>query len=236
MVVSHERSGTHFLMNALSYGYGYTSDPWIDLDQHAININYFHPPAIADALAAQAGNPLQRVVKSHHAAEFFTGQLDRIGQDYVIFYIYRHPAAVMESLWRHLNAIAWNEGPKRTDPLALAKAEPSGQMMRYQTRQYPSLLARWAAHVEGWLDAAEANPRIVPVRYEDLDNHYDETIDGFGGRLGRPPMTPRLRPPRDAGVIAMGGEQTPVGPDISADLRAFCRSEAGALMARLGYG
>ncbi len=234
MVVSHERSGTHFLMNALAYAYGYTSDPWIDLDAHAININYFHPPAIAEALAAQAGNPLSRIVKSHHAVAFFADQLERITEDFTIFYIHRHPAAVMESLWRHLNGIAWNEGPKLPDPLQLAMAEPGGQMMRYQTRQYPSLLARWAAHVEEWVAAAADNPRIVLVRYEDLDQRYAETVDGLSEPIGRPAVTTSLRPPRDAGVIAMGHGRV-ADPAIADALRAFCKGELGPLLTRLGY-
>ena len=32
LVVSHERSGTHFLMNSIARGYGYTSTPWVDMD------------------------------------------------------------------------------------------------------------------------------------------------------------------------------------------------------------
>ena len=51
LVVSHERSGTHFLMNSIARGYGYTSTPWVDMDYDSMPINFFHPPAIAGALA-----------------------------------------------------------------------------------------------------------------------------------------------------------------------------------------
>jgi hypothetical protein len=54
-------------------------------------------------------------------------------------------------------------------------------MMRYQMRQHPHLLARWEAHVAGWLAAAAAVPRVVVVRYEDLDARFAETMRGFAG-------------------------------------------------------
>ncbi len=237
MVVSHERSGTHFLMNALSYAYGYTAEPWIDLDGHNIAIDYADPAAIAEALETEAADPLLRIVKSHHAVEVFARELERITRAYAVFYIYREPAAVMTSLWRHLGGLAWDEGPKAADPLALARARPGGRMTRYETRPYPTMLQRWAAHVEGWLAAAEANPRIAAVRYEDLDRRYEQTIAGLAGAVGRAPLTPLLRPPRDVNVIAMGksAAAAPVAPATATALDAYCRAEVGALMKKLGY-
>src|SRR5215469_1383683 len=54
MVVSHERSGTHFLMNALASCYGYVSAPWVDFDRPTFNINYFYLPEVQDLLLALA--------------------------------------------------------------------------------------------------------------------------------------------------------------------------------------
>jgi tetratricopeptide (TPR) repeat protein len=237
MVVSHERSGTHFLMNALSYAYGYTASPWTDLDRHEIDIDYSSPSQIAEALEARAGDPLMRLVKSHHAAGVFAEELSRITRSYTVYYVYREPATVMVSLWRHLNGLAWNEGPKLPDPLALAKAAPSGRLTRYQAGPHPTMLQRWAAHVEGWLMAAAADPRIVPVRYEDLDSRYPPTVAALAEAAGRAPLQPMLRPPRDVNVIAMGktAAEAPVTPAAWADLKAYCRREAGPLMQRLGY-
>jgi tetratricopeptide (TPR) repeat protein len=237
LVVSHERSGTHFLMNALSYAYGYTAQPWIDLDAHSLPIDYSNPAVITATLENQASDKLYRIVKSHHAAEFFTGELERITEAYRVFVIYRDPVATMISLWRHLNGLAWDEGPKASDPLALARAAPSGKLTRYQAEAFPTMLSRWAAHVEGWLAAASENPRIVPVRYEDLDQHYEQTVAAVSSIVGREPLTPFLRPPRDVNVIAMGqtADAAPVGAGAREALRAYCRNEFGPLMARLGY-
>ena len=164
MVVSHERSGTHFLMNALAACYGHTSTPFVNLDEPDVVINYFHPPSLRDVLMGLAARPMANVVKSHHPVEFFGSELVTLTKRYVILVVCRDPVAVMLSYWRIMHRWAWNEGPKTVDPVSFARAEPCGRMMRYQMRQYPNLLKRWAAHVEGWVAAAEGNARISMVR------------------------------------------------------------------------
>lgn len=236
LVVSHERSGTHFLMNALAACYGYVSSPWVNFDRPMVNINYFHPPEVRDALLALAERPLANVVKSHHPAGFYAGELGRIARRYVVFAVCRDPVGVMLSLWRWLHRWPWLEGPKVADPLTFARAEPCGRMLRYQIRQQPSMLHRWEAHVESWLAAARAQPRVVVVRYEDLDTRYEETVRGFAAVLGRPPQA-LARPARDVNVIA-GGPQDPAGLGVPTDveaLRRLCRETVGQTMARLGY-
>jgi hypothetical protein len=237
MVLSQERSGTHFLMNSLAACYGYVSEPRVDLDISSFNINYFYPPEIADLLLSLATEPLASVVKSHHSAEFFAGELPRITKRYVIFYMIRDPVAVMLSQWRLMHSYIWREGPKVADPLTFARAEPCGQMMRYQMRQYPNMLQRWASHVDGWLKASEADSRIVVVRYEDLNTRYAKTMGNFTNLLERKPKVPMLRPDRNVNVVP-GGPEDPSGlgipPDVDA-LRELCQTEVGTMMARLGY-
>jgi hypothetical protein len=236
MVVSHERSGTHFLMNSLANCYGYVTTPWIDFDRPTFNINYYYLPEARDLLLALADRPMANVVKSHHTVEFFNGELHRITERYVLFVICRHPVPTMLSFWRFLHQWPWNEGPKTIDPLAFARAEPWGRLMRFQMRQWPSMLERWAAHVEGWLDAADGSPRVVVVRYEDLDQKFEATMQGFAEHLGRPAQA-LVRPVRDYNVIPPGPVD-PAGNGLSPDidgLRELCRKQVGQTMSRLGY-
>jgi tetratricopeptide (TPR) repeat protein len=236
MVVSHERSGTHFLMNALSHAYGYTAQPWIDLDEHAIVIDYSNPARIAEALEVKAADWLYGIVKSHHAVDFLRPELPRITESVLIFYVYRDPAATMVSLWRHLNGLSWDEGPRTADPLALARAAPAGRLTRYQAKPSTTMLLRWAAHVEGWLAAAAVNSRIVPVRYEDLESHYEPTVTSLAAIVGRAPLTPLSRPSRDVNVIDMAksAEALPAYPAMWDALNAYCQAEIGPLLASLG--
>jgi hypothetical protein len=236
MVVSHERSGTHFLMNALAACYGYVSAPWINLDRPSVNINFYYPAEVRDLLMSLAARPMANVVKSHHQAEFFAGELPRLTQRYVVFSLCRDPAATLLSYWRLLHRLPWVEGPRTADPLTFARSEPCGRMMRYQLRQHTDIMRRWAAHVEGWLAAASTLPRVAVLRYEDLDARYEETMRGLAGLLGRPPQAV-TRPARDVNVIP-GGPADPTGSGIPADtasLRRLCRETVGGTMARLGY-
>lgn len=236
MVVSHERSGTHFLMNSLAACYGYVSNPWFNLDSQAVTINFFHPPSVCEYLLQFAALPVATIMKSHHQAEFFGDELGRITPRLVIFMIHRDPVDVLVSLWRFLHNWPWFEGPKFDDPLAFACAEPCGNMMRYQTRQYPTMMHRWAAHVEGWLTATSVSPRVVPVRYGDLLDRYEDTLRSFSSVLQSQPIS-LSRPARDASVVP-GGADDPTGrgrmPDKEA-LRQLCREAVGETMARLGY-
>jgi hypothetical protein len=236
LVVSHERSGTHFLMNTLAACYGYVSQPWIDLDHPPLAINLFSPIAIREHLLTLAAGPRTHLVKSHHQAGFFAGELSGLAEHYVFFYIYRNPVDVLLSYWRFMHQWPWFEGPKVADPLTFAHAEPCGSMMRYQLRQHANLMLRWAAHVEGWLEAAKAVRRVRLVRFEDLDTNFEEVVQGFAWVLGRPPQA-ILRPSRDVNVIP-GGPHDPSGrgiaPDVEA-LRDLCRAAVGTTMTRLGY-
>lgn len=236
MVAAHERSGTHFVMNSLASCYGYVSQPWINFDHIPFHINFYWPQEVRKQLLALAAGPRRHLIKSHHQAGFFADELPRLAEHYVFFYVCRHPADVLLSYWRFLHHWPWLEGPKVADPLTFARSEPCGYMMRYQLRQHANLMQRWAAHVEGWLEAAAAVPRVLVVRYEDLDAHFEEVAAGFAWGLGRPPQALR-RPPRDVNVIP-GGPQDPSGQGVSADveaLRDLCRVHVGATMSRLGY-
>lgn len=236
MVVSHERSGTHFLMNSLAACYGYTSNPFINFDRPDVEINYCQASKVRQVLLALAARPMANVVKSHHAVDFFKGELNELIERYVLFVICRHPAPVMVSFWRFMHEWNWNEGPKTDDPITFARSEPCGGIMRYQMRQAANMLRRWASHVEGWLDAAAEFPRIVVVRYEDLDADYERTVRGFEAVLGHPPQA-LVRPARDRSVILPGHIAPKVSdlpPDMEA-LRELCRAQVGPTMSRLGY-
>jgi len=234
LVVSHERSGTHFLMNAIARGYGYVAAPWIDLDYNHLAINYFAPTLVARTLSQFADQHVANLIKSHHAVEFFEPILDTLLSKMRILYIHRDPVAVMASFWRLINEWPWREGPRRDDVVAFARAEPEGQLLRYQMKQRRSMLDRWAAHVEGWTRAAEGRPRLRIVRYDSLRDDYAATLANLRDVLGAEPvdLTP---PPRDMNVI---GEHVAVGnaklPQREA-LHAAALAEVGDTMRALGY-
>jgi hypothetical protein len=178
--------------------------------------------------------PIANVVKSHHPVDFFADELSTLIPRYAILAICRNPVSVMLSLWRFYHRWPF-EGPAVGDPFALARVEPSGGMLHFQKRQYANVLQRWAAHVEGWLAAAEAHSGIMAVRYEDLDSRYEELMSTLSELLGVPPQG-LVRPARDVNVVP-GGSLDPTGCgaiDVES-LERLCRDEVGETMERLGY-
>ena len=231
MVVSHERSGTHFMMNALAKNGGYVSNPWINLD-YQTGLNFHAPKVMAQVFAQYAAKPSLNIVKSHHQLAFFEEVLERILRDFRIIYVVRHPRSLMPSLWRYLNAWAWDEGPKCGTPSELIRQEPSGAMLRYQKRQVPNMLARWREHVGPWIRQAGLTSGIEVVRYEDLDQRFEETMASLMQRLGVP-QGPLERPDAHREVVLpnQAAERTDhawTGEDLR-----FMWEEAGSVLAQL---
>ncbi len=234
VVVSHERSGTHFLINSLGKAFGYLHDDWVDLDWHAVPINYFSAQNLQNFWAQLRDRRIANPFKSHHEAEIMRPAIEQLMEAAVVLYVYREPWAVMQSVQRLFNRYTWHEGPCRESPSALMRAQPEGHMMRYQMSQYPSLLHRWHNHVSGWMDLAERYPGITPVRYESLRDDYAGQIAELGRSvIGLEPhdLTP---PERTQDVVA---PRRPEDHDVApgSEDRAFIEEVAGDLLARLGY-
>jgi hypothetical protein len=232
LVVGHERSGNHFLMNSLASAYGYIAEPWFNIDLYPHPINYHLPQALLSLLAEMGNGKIANVGKTHHSVEFFTTILKPLQQRYVIFYVHRDPADVMLSFWRYIDRWNWREGPRRDNPVDFALAEPEGQMMRYQMHQRRNLLHRWAAHAEGWIAAAENQPRMIVVPYRDLKDRYAETVRKFARVLGEKPRD-LATPSRSKNVIS-GTERVATERDKML-LRQVVVSEVGDTMRKLGY-
>lgn len=236
LVVSHERSGTHFTMNSIAACFDYVSKPWFDVDRHQININYFASGELRDTLLRVAGLRPANVLKSHHEFEFFRDVADELARAFHLIYVYRHPADCLASYWRLLNTLPWNEGPRCATALEFATTPPMARLMRYQYHQYGTMLERWANHVRGWMDAAGRNPAIQIVRYEDLAGDYARVIGQLGEAFGWP-ASRIVKPSRSENVIRTGPvafEPAP-GADNRARIAELALRTHPELMARLGY-
>ena len=231
LVASHERSGTHFTMNALAANAGYISNPWINLD-YQTGLNMHAPQVMAQVFAAYAKKPALNIVKSHHQIAFFEAALPSILKDFRIVYVVRHPRGMLPSLMRYLNAWSWDEGPRCATPAELMRQEPSGAMLRYQKRQVPNMVARWRAHVEPWARKARETPGIEVVRYEDLDERFEETMAGLMDRLGLPPG-PLKRPQADREVVLPNHAGSGSRHAWTEEDLAFMREEGGPILAEI---
>src|SRR5262245_37767968 len=84
MVVSHERSGTHFLMNSIAKCYGYLASPWINFD-YELGLNFYHPQSLAAFFAQFRDHHVANIVKTHHAFAFFETAFESLNYDFHIF-------------------------------------------------------------------------------------------------------------------------------------------------------
>src|SRR5438132_1444947 len=97
-VFSHERSGTHFLMNTLAANFGYIARPWFNFD-YELGINFHAPAAIMKVFQPMHDKPVLNIVKSHHGYGFMAESIHYLLEQFHIFYIYRDPRDVMLSYW-----------------------------------------------------------------------------------------------------------------------------------------
>ena len=234
IVVSHERSGTHFLMNTLALNFGYISLPWVNYD-FEIGINFHHPNNALMFFKYVHDKPMLNIVKSHHQASFLSKIADYLADQFHIFYIYRDPRDVMVSFWRLIQTTDWDDGPKTATPGEFMRVAPRGGLLRYQKEQVPTLLHRWKVHVEGWADisAASGDQKIIMVRFEDLNLRFDETVKRVGQRIGRP-ITAPARPDKVSAIVRPGEGRVGDHRELfTADDLAFVRDAVGETMDRL---
>ena len=232
MVVSHERSGTHFLMNTLAQNFGYIVTPWVNFD-FDLGINFHSSQALRAFFAQMAGKPVLNIVKSHHQFAFFEPIIDDLLDEFHVFYVYRDPRDVMASFRRVVDHMEWDFGPKFATVGEFMRAPPRAASLRYQKQQAATMLERWKHHVEGWTRCAKAHQGLIVVRYEDLNGDFEATLAAIAGRIAMPCPNP-TRPALDENVVLAGKGEVGGSRDLlTADDRAYVEDVAGGVCGAL---
>ncbi len=238
-VISHERSGTHFLMNTMALNFGYLSNPWWNFD-FELGINFHSPSTILQYIQLAHDKPILNILKSHHPIGIYADIMEYMSSQFFILYIHRDPAATLRSNRRLIESFrlkGWDEGPLSQNLSEFLRLEPSGSMLRYQKMQEASMVHRWHSHVSGWLDYESIYPdRIHTISYRDLNDSFVETVKKLSADLDlRLPVEIR-RPERDKNVISSNATYDEQNEEnISASDLDFIREVAGPLLDRLGY-
>jgi hypothetical protein len=201
IVFSHERSGTHFLMNTIADNFGYVSDPWLDIDDDTVT-NPYAAENIQSFLENYKDLPMLNLIKTHYPAEFFGGIEDWLLDNFVCFYIRREPEACLKSLRRHVEDLPWKSGPLTPTDEVFRWSKPCGGMLKYQLNQYDHIWQRHAAHVLSYTTIAPWQNGMIHLTYEDLDQRFDDTVAEIGRRMQLLPLhRPAKRPDRNLRVV-----------------------------------
>ncbi len=181
MVCSHERSGTHFLINSIARCTQYSSSV-LNFDYVPLGafVNFFDAKEVHSFF-----NSLSRInkhsrymcasniIKSHFP-------LDILGKAppkaLKIIYIYRNPVDVFISFWKFMKSQNYFEGPNTKTPLELACHIPSGRSQRYQMQNYHSYFERWANHVSAACQYAKNTNSVTLINYDKILINYAESI------------------------------------------------------------
>ena len=175
LVVSHERSGTHFLINTIAYNFPWYSNKEITFDSKDI-INPDEDTVKSNIkeveyrLKKYFGKRESRIFKSHHQYYFFKDYINELLDDFIIFYIVRDVNDTLTSLYYYFKRgqrLAHKPFPIENDLSKLIRLKPYMYPHDglYSVKKSENYIYRWINHVESWL---EAEGDINIVKYEDL--------------------------------------------------------------------
>jgi len=180
MVISHERSGTHFLINTLAAMYGlaqHQDDAYIYQGEGA-HKNYGSQSYKSDIQEhlIKLSTTGERIIKSHHHHAFFD-DFDFEEHNITPVYIYRDARDVMVSCHHYFNAHQHLRGrvfPYSKDPFQLALSIIPYEYTFDRAYSYyvcETMIERWCKHVKPYLE----DSCFIKVKYEDLNLNFEET-------------------------------------------------------------
>ena len=175
LVCSHQRSGTHFLINSIAINLDWTCD-WLDV-----------PPTTDTARLKkffEDVKPQNKVFKSHHQFDCFSECWDIIKDKFDVFYIYRDGRDVLTSMFfYYVLKQRWVRARNVGEYMRL-NPQVYNYDYRYSIIKSDNHVDRWVNHVEDWL-----NRDVCYITYEKLSRAFPGTISDISSYLKRPMKT-----------------------------------------------
>lgn len=180
LVISHERSGTHFLMNSIALNFDYASE-WVDMDVTK-GLDFRDSGRAKKWFSRFDGQHIRNIFKSHHDQRLYAPLIPDLLEEFHIFYVVREGRDVMTSFWRYLNTLRPGWGPQAPSVGEFMRISPSGGLLQYQYRPNATMLERWVGNVEHWVSNPDG---IHIISYQDLYLQFEDTIQRIAGILGK---------------------------------------------------
>ena len=191
LVISNERSGTHFLINTICLNFN-LSPQWISVPHSST------PQEILDFLNSE--EPSYRVYKSHHQSYSFKLSWKRL-KDFSKFYVVRDGRDVLTSQYYHFKHYGWLRASNVSEFLRDSLDKCPERYRYFDQKTSPNMVARWVTHINSWLPLLERE-NIAIIRYEDLHQNFGEVLGTISKRLDLSPSKITVKPliGRDASV------------------------------------
>lgn len=192
LIVSHERSGTHFLLNSIGLNFNRPFQPTSigkELSGGPLTEERFTQEEMRDFLDSSRFSQVQKgkslpdqMLKSHHDVDFHGLSKDILKEKYYVFYIYRDCKDVLTSMYYYFNlhkeVYPWTEDV--SDFCLTLKFKND----EYLSQGYNNFVERWKIHTDGWL-ASEIPDKTIS--YEELSFHFNDVIREIGETIEETP-------------------------------------------------
>ena len=183
IVNSHERSGTHFLMNTLDHTFKiYSAKPFLNFDLVPLSsvINFYSEESLGGFFTDLIKKKNISIIKSHFHSDFFVNLNNLLLQKIKFFFIYRNPINVLKSFWVFLHNCDWYEGPKIQNFNEFCFSKPAGQLLRYQSGQCENFIDRYFEMLCGWNKFSKLNKNVFLISYESLNKEFNNSQKKIG--------------------------------------------------------
>lgn len=208
LVISHERSGTHFLMNSLAINFR-LNPRWIDVyckDYIDPEDNYKknYKNQIKKFFEEQYPIVTDRIYKSHHQFGYYEDIMDDVMKNFEVFYIHRDVRDTLSSCYRYFKSAQVTAFPNcDTMEEFLFQTPPYLYPFdgAYSYIKSENMVERWNMHIKSWKPVFD---KINVISYTDLKSDFNNTIQKISSMLNTPIISEIRVPPIGQNTINPG--------------------------------
>jgi hypothetical protein len=186
LVVSFQRSGTHFLINNFSMNFEGIDNGWVDLIHgrkncwvKGVNKNNLKEKICEQLLTAYYPSQVNKCVKTHYQAYFLERNMQNILSKYDLFYMIRDPRDTMVACYHYYNNTNFERFIKEPIFSKFIRAELWDVSTEIQPFSYSyvkprNIIDKWHKHVLSWLPYKDKG--VTFIRFHELKNQFEQTL------------------------------------------------------------
>jgi len=218
LVVTHERSGTHLLINIINYDYDgrFRTIGWMGENEIPFTIDKYKQRYYRDITSS--AYRVGEVCKSHHQVEFSQPYIDFIFDKYKVIYVKRDVKDVLFSYYKFIKSSVDGKDFPNIDEWIFSK--PDDIAKKFINPYFPdphvivepdTYIDRWKKHLDGWM---KFENDILVVSYEEILGNYIDVkpkIENWVGKkvvdslsILNDPKYPNFKP--DKGIVGQHKE------------------------------